>query len=543
MKRFIEGPSSGHYDVIVIGGGITGAAVAYEAASLGLSVALVDKGDFGAATSSATSKMIHGGLRYLANLEFGLIRESLRERRTLANIAPNLVYPAPFLLPLYNSLARSRWLVQPGMIVYDILSYDKAFTWDKSKKIPLHRFVSREETLRLEPIINPAGLTGAILYYDSVNIAPERLTLSFIKSAVNRGADVANYAKVEGFLREAGRIAGVVVRDLLTDQTLELHGKLTINCGGPWADLVLDIAAGKRGTGQIKRSEGIHLITKSLTRHYSVGAATPSGRHCAVRPWRGHSLIGTTEKEYVGDPDKYQVTRDSIEEYIREVNAAFGKDVLLYGDVLYAYGGLRPLVDDKSRDVNSTSRKYEIYDNQRDGLDGLLSVEGGKYTTSRNLAESVLKLALKKLGMKPTKSITAQTYLAGSDIPDLDAFVASAKSENRDFPECMIDYLARHYGTELPQVLQIARSAPRYAMPLNADGEILAQVVYAIRFEMARSLPDILLRRTGLGTLGHPGEGTLKLILETAAEELNWSKSRAEKEIALANKLINLPSD
>jgi glycerol-3-phosphate dehydrogenase len=543
MNRFIENHNGRLYDIIVIGGGITGAAVAYEAASRGLSVALVEKGDFGAATSSATSKMIHGGLRYLANFEFAIVRESLKERRILENIAPNFVYPIPFMVPLYRNSKANKWIMEPGMIIYDILSYDKGFTWDRTKKIPLHRFLSGKKVLEFEPVVRAENLTGGIVFYDCASIIPERLTLAFVKSAIKYGADVSNYSKAEDFIKESGKVVGVIVRDLLNEKTVELRGHITINCGGPWADLILDIAQGKPGSQQIRRSEGIHIVTRSLSNKYVVGALTPGGRHCNILPWRGYSLTGTTDQEYIGNPDDYKVTRARIEDFVAEVNGSFADPNLIkYSDILYAYGGLRPLVEDETKDVYKTSRRYEIYDNGKDGLEGLITVEGGKYTTSRNLAENVLKTVMKKSGSGEKKSITAKSHLAGCEIPDIDAFVASAKKANSDFSEPAVDYLSRIYGTEFNNVMEIARSDKKYAVPLNADGEMPAQVVYAIKHEMARTLKDILIRRTGIGTLGNPGTKVLEMIAGIAARELNWDTARVDRELETAGKALSVPN-
>ncbi len=542
MNRFIEHPGNKTYDIIVIGGGISGAAVAYEAASQGYSVALVEKGDFGAGTSSATSKLIHGGLRYLANFEFGLVRESLKERKTLENIAPNFVYPLAFLVPLHKTGVRKKSILEPGMMIYDVLSYDKGMTWDKSKRLPLHRLLSREKALELEPIIHADDLTGAILYYDCADFNPERLTLAFIKSAVKHGADVANYAKVEDFVLNDKRINGVVVRDLLSNNMHTLRGKLIINCGGPWADILLSIARGNKAPQHIRRSEGIHIITKKITNaNAAVGGLTPTGRPCNLIPWRGHTLIGTTDREYIGDPDQYCVTREKIEEYIAEVNASFGNPNLIhYSDVLYAYGGLRPLVEDQTKDVYKTSRKYEIFDHEEDGLAGMLTVEGGKYTTSRNLAENVLKTVGKKFGRKSI-SVTAKQHLAGCEIRDMEMFIKQAKATYTEFPEHTVDYLARMYGTELPKVMSLAQKDKQFTAPLNADGEMSAQVIYAIREEMACTLMDILIRRTGIGTLGYPGDEVVESIAGLASHELGWSQARAEKELEAVKKTIGLP--
>ncbi len=543
MKRFIEHNIDKAYDLIVIGGGISGAAVAYEAASQGYSVALVEKGDFGAATSSATSKLIHGGLRYLANFEYGLVRESLKERRTLENIAPNLVYPLPFLIPLYKDFMHSKWLLEPGMILYDLLSYDKGFTWDRSKRLPVHYPLSRRKTLERAPVVKAEGLTGGIVFHDCASLMPERLTLAFVKSAVKHGAEAANYARVEDFVRESGRISGVLVRDMLTGKTVTLRGRLTVNCGGAWADLLLGVARGKPGSQQIRRSEGIHIITrKQLTVQLAVGGSTPSGRPCNLVPWRRHTLIGTTDREYVGDPDAYCMTREKIETYIAEVNAAFGKtDLVQYADIVHAYGGLRPLIDDQTKDVYRTSRKYELFDHEQDGLPGLVTVEGGKYTTSRNLAENVLKTVNRKFGKEKARSISARQRLAGCEIPDLESFLAQAKTSYNDLPQETVEFLARIYGTELPGVMEIARSNKQYAQALDADGEMTAQVVHAVREEMACTLADILLRRTGIGMLGHPGEAVLEQVAETAARELRWNSARSDRELEITAKLLSLP--
>ena len=543
MNRFIEHPGSKTYDIIVIGGGISGAAVAYEAVSQGYSVALVEKGDFGAGTSSATSKLIHGGLRYLANFEYGLVRESLRERKTLENIAPNFVYPLAFLVPLYSHIKmRSKLILEPGMIIYDLLSYDKGFTWDKSKRLPWHRLLSTEKAVELEPVVKMDTLTGAIVFYDCADFNPERLTLAFIKSAVKYGADVANYAKVEDFVRDGKRINGVMVRDLLSNNTHTLRGKLIINCGGPWADILLSIARGNEAPQHIRRSEGIHIITKKITNaKAAVGGLTPTGRPCNLIPWRRHTLIGTTDREYIGDPDQYCVTREKIEEYVAEVNASFGNPNLLhYSDIVYAYGGLRPLVEDQTKDVYKTSRKYEIFDHEEDGLAGMLTVEGGKYTTSRNLAENVLKTVGKKFGRK-SKSVTAKQHLTGCEIRDMEMFIKQAKLTYSAFPEHTMDYLARMYGTELPSVMSLAQKDKQYSAPLNSDGEMSAQAVYAIREEMACTLMDILIRRTGIGTLGHPGLTVLTSLAEIAARELKWNTTRTANEIAIADKALKLP--
>ena len=544
MKRFIEEHKNKRYDIIVIGGGITGAAVAYDAASRGYSVALVEKNDFGGATSAATSKMIHGGLRYLANFELGLVRESLKERKILENIAPNFIYPMPIMITNNKQIISNRkWIIKTGMVLYDILSFDKGFTWDKSKRLPLHRTVSIEDVLKMEPNVKKEGLTGASIYYDCISIFPERLTLAFIKSAVQHGADVSNYAKVEDFIFGKGKqVSGVIVRDQLTKKSKEIEGDIIINCGGPWADIILGIAHKTGSEQHIRRSEGIHIITKKLVNDHIVGSITPSGRHFFLIPWRGHSLIGTTDKEYIGSPDSWRVTKQSIMELIDEVNSSFGDgSIIRYEDIIHAYGGLRPLVEDQTETVYESSRKYEIYDNAKDGLEGLITVEGGKYTTSRNLAEQAVNIIQHKL-KKPRKKVsTHKQFLYGSDIDDMTGYLNRFVKENKGFQKNTLTYLASNYGTEASRVLDIARGNKELTAPMNADGEILAQVLFAIRHEMAKTLGDIIFRRTGFGTLGNPGKEVLNKIAKVAAKELKWNESRIKKEVSEVTERLKIP--
>jgi len=542
VKRFVEKNKSEDFDIIIIGGGITGAAIAYDAASRGLKVALFEKMDFGWGTSAATSKLIHGGLRYLSSMELGLVRESLRERRILENIAPNFVHPLPFMIPNYQRFMDHKWVIKMGMILYDILSFDKGHTWDEAKKVPHFYTISRKDALREEPNLKDEGLSGASIYHDCQSIFPERLTLAFIKSAVQHGAKVANYAEVTEFIHAHNqKIVGVKVQDHLNGKEILIKGKLTIDCGGPWVDIILNMAERGHAGHTICRSEGVHIITKSLVNRFAVALMTSKGRHIFIIPWRGHTLIGTTDKAYAGSPDDYQVTRESIEELLEDFNESFGNEKLAYDDILFAYGGLRPLVEDQVEGTYESSRKYEIFDGKKDGLDGLIAIEGGKFTTSRNLAENVLRLVEKKLGRKLPKTITDKAFLAGCEIENLEAFCRKVHQENPEFKKKTLDYLTHNYGTEYRKVLDIARTHKELSVPVTQDGEILAEVIYAMREEMAYTLNDILFRRTGIGTLGNPGDDTVQKIGELAAKDLDWSHDRLAKEIQSASQALKLP--
>lgn len=541
MQRYIENADGKSFDMLIIGGGITGCAAAYEAASRGLTVCLLEKGDFGGATSAATSKEIHGGLRYLKNLEIKLVRESLRERRIMANIAPNLVHPLAHLMPLYNLKGWERASMSFGLTLYDLLSYDRSKAWDPIKRIPAHRMLSASEAISLEPGIRTQGLSCAAVYYDCQSLMPERLTLAFLKSALRHGAQASNYAKAEGLMGASqGRVQGVQARDLLSGRQMEIKSSLVINCAGPWADLVLH-RAGLQSGGSLRRSEGIHIVTKPLVRSHGVARVHKEGGHFFVLPWRGHSLIGTTDQDYTGDPDDYRVRAESIIALLEEVNAGFGFGNLEMSDVLYAYGGLRPLVEDQTKGTYQASRRYEVHDHADSGLDGLVTVEGGKYTTSRGLAENVMPLAGAKLGKKIGPSISGETYLAGCEIKDLSSFLSSASVRLAGADPSTALTLSRLYGDQAGAVWALAQEDHQLARPLNADGEIMAQVVYAARFEMARTLNDILFRRTGLGTLGHPGREVLLAVARVAARELGWDQARQEEELSRARAALKVP--
>ncbi len=531
------------FDAIIVGGGITGAAVAYEAASRGLSVVLFEKGDFSEATSAASSKLIHGGLRYLIHLDYPLVRESLRERRTMANIAPNFVYPFPMLFPHYrSSLKSNKWFIRIGLFQYDLLAVGRKNTWDPSKSIPGYQAVSAEEALRLQPVITKKGLTGASIFHDCISICPERLALAFIKSACHYGAKVANHARITEFLMSGKRVHGVRVQDLIHEKHFEVRAPITINCAGPWADILLFQLFGGQRTEHLKRSEGIHIITRKITREDSVlSAFTSGGRHCFLIPWRGHTLIGTTDKPYGGHPDDYRVTRKSIDDLLKTVNASFEGVNISHGDVLYTYGGLRPLLESAKKETYRSSRRYEIYDNALDGIGGLLTVEGGKWTTSRGLAEKVVNRLKEKTGIAVGPSISSRQYLKGSGIRYLDDFLNRIKGENPDFSKRSMDCLGRLYGRDYRHVLNIARQEDLLGRPVNGDGELLAQVVYGVRHEMARTLKDILLRRTGIGTLGNPGEKTLFQVARLMASELDWNDERVSEEVKSVSDALRIP--
>lgn len=527
LERFTERYDGRSFDLLIIGGGITGAALAYEAASRGLSAALVEKDDFGGATSAATGKLIHGGLRYLQQFEIALVRESLRERRILSNIAPNLVYPYPIILPEPNLLARA------GLYFYDILSFDRKWTRDKSKRLPAHRELSREEANAAVP----GGAEKALLYYDCVCLCPERLTLYFLKSAAAHGASIANYARTEGLLIEENRVRGAVVRDGLTGRRTSITAAVTVNATGPWAQALLNRTERTATPLPKKRSEGIYLITRRLTDRMVLYVGAHG--HYSFAPWRGHSMIGPTEKSYYGPVDNWKVSRESVDEFLDVINrTSVLPEKLTRKDVLYAYGGLRPLVETEAEDTYTASRRSDLHDHAKDGVEGLITAAGGKYTTSRGFAEQIFRHVAHKVGKKTGAGISKKQFLYGCGIPDMEGFAADAVKKHTGFGANTVEYLVRHYGTEYEAVLEIARSSRELARPVNDDGEIPAQAVFAVRNEAARSLPDIFFRRTGMGTLGDPGKKTIDAITKIAAKELGWTRKKTGEEVEALKKLL-----
>ena len=530
MRPALSAASSRVHDLIVVGGGVTGACIARDAALRGLSVVLLEKHDFSHATSAASSKLIHGGLRYLKNLEVGLIRESLRERRTWLRIAPHLVYPLTMLLPSYRG-DRDRLLkLRAGLTVYDLLAFDRGWQPDPDQRVAGHRALGPAATLELQPDLPGEDLAGALLYQDCQMFSPERLALECLLSAAAAGARVYNYTRVDELLHADGRVTGVRARDLLRGEEAELRGRLVVNAAGPWADLLLAGLAGPPAQ-KLVRSKGVHVITRPLTSGHALAIAGDGG-HFFVLPWRGKSLIGTTDEAYLGDPDDFRVTESDIAGLLATVNAHLPGAQLGRDDVLHFYGGLRPLVDDGGSTYEA-SRRAEVCDHAaHGGPEGLLSAVGGKWTTSRHLAEQVLALVGRKLGRRLPRCSTAATPLPGGAIGNFAGFVAAARRRHPKHDSATLQHLARNYGARMDEVLHLADADPALARPL-AEGlpELGAQVVHAVRAEMAVQLEDLVLRRSGLGTLGNPGETALSAAARLMGRLLGWDRAERMRQV------------
>lgn len=531
MKRNLEKMARTTFDVLVIGGGITGAVVAWDAALRGLRVGLVEKEDFGHGTSSATSKLIHGGLRYLRNLELGLVRTSLRERHILSTITPHLVYPLPFLVPAYGW--GDRLALSAAARLYNVLSYDRNRVPYEEQQIPRAGALDRAATLERVPTLPAEGLTGSMLYHDAQMYDPARHLLAFLHGAATHGAQVANYAEVTEFVVEGEAVRGAVVHDRLADRTHTLYARFTINATGPWADRVIGLLDDAPPV-PVRRSKGIHLLTRPIDGlDQALVLQTPEQRHLFVLPWRGHALIGTTDVPFEGSPDEVAVTEEEVRAFLATINATFPPAQLTRDDVLHFYAGLRPIAgtpDDD--DTYAASRKYEVYDHAEDGLDNLLTVLGGKYTTARGLAETLVDRIFERLDRPFVPCTTHVVPPFGGDTGPFSRFLAHVKQRYRGLSDASAEHLARCYGTRIADVMAHAQRGPvLMKQPSPRTPDIMAQVDYAVEHEMARTLEDVLFRRTGIGTLGEPSLDTLEMVAQRMASLLQWDSQRFDDEV------------
>jgi glycerol-3-phosphate dehydrogenase len=387
------------FDVVIIGAGINGAGIARDAAMRGLKVLLIEKGDLGAGTTSASTRLIHGGLRYLEHFEFGLVRESLREREILLRIAPDLVKPLPIAIPIYKQGKRGRLTIRAGMILYDLLS------WGKS--LPSHRMLSRTQTLEQWPGLNTEGLVGSALYYDAQVEFPERLVAANVLSAHEFGADVITHTRVTSFAVEDGKVKGVGFG----------HGQfaeagVVINAAGPWIDLVLEQAP-VESPKLIGGTKGSHLIVPPFPTAPSNAIyleARSDGRPIFIIPWNKLYLIGTTDVRFEGNPDEVHCELWEIDYLLAETNFAFPHAGLTRDSILDTYSGVRPLPVTGDKTEENITRRHFICEHPR--LPNLLSIVGGKLTTYRSLSEECVDLIFRKLGKDPPPCRTATEVLA-----------------------------------------------------------------------------------------------------------------------------------
>ena len=540
MRRALSRLADETFDLLIVGGGITGACVARDAALRGLKVALIEKSDFAGATSAHNSKLVHGGLRYLRNLEIGLVRESLRERRIWQRIAPHLVRPLPFLLPVYGD-RRQSIMLKIGLMLYDLLSFDKRWQDDPDERLPSHRWLNKQDALEREPVIRGKNLRGAFLYYDAQMYSPERLALECLIDADAHGAALANYVEATKLRQSNGRITGCSARDTVSGRDIDIVAKATLVAAGPWADIFLDRALGKPSATRLLRSKGIHVLTRALTKDCALTMAAGDG-HFFVMPWRGHSLIGTTDTSFKKSPDELAVSGTDIGDFLSFVDKFLPAAQLGPRDVENSYAGLRPLVDDGSGDTYHASRRAELVDHSKqDGAAGLFSAVGGKWTTSRALAETVVNTIADKMDFNIRMCTTAKSPLPGGRIGRWKAFTSDML---KSYPAMASrEHLTHMYGAQLNDLVAQSRGSVKDFEPLGPSGDTPAQIRHAVREEMAISMPDVVMRRTSLGQFGLPSPEILDTVAAIMADELGWKDDRKAREIASIAPLFALRED
>lgn len=456
------------FDLIIIGAGINGAGIARDAALRGLKVLLLDKGDIASGTSSASTRLIHGGLRYLEHFEFGLVRESLRERETLLRIAPHLVRPLPITIPIYKQSKRGRTTIRAGMIAYDLLSIGKS--------LPRHQMLSRAETLEQSPGLNPEGLLGSTQYFDAQSEFAERLVVDNVLAARERGAEVFTYAPVTKIAVEGGAVSGV---EFVADEITHLaRASVVINAAGPWVDLLLERAP-VESPRLIGGAKGSHIVVPPFagaSKNAIYLEAQSDRRPFFIIPWNRNYLIGTTDVRFEDDPDQVRSESWEIDYLLAETNRAFPSAGLTRDRILFTYSGVRPLPWTRNEDEPNITRRHFIREHPR--VKNLLSIVGGKLTTYRSLAEECVDLVFRKLGRSSPPCLTAKEVLKPPAIHDF------------------------------------------------AEG-----IVFSFEHEMAKTLADCFLRRTMRGLDGDLGLGDLEAAAEVGVRVLGWSDQRAKWEL------------
>jgi glycerol-3-phosphate dehydrogenase len=518
--------------VIVIGAGINGSGIARDAAMRGLKVLLLDKGDISSGTTQWSTRLIHGGLRYLEYYEFHLVWESLSEREKLLHIAPHLVKPLPFIVPIYEHSKRGPLLIGLGMQLYDALSFNKSMS--------RHKMLSKDEVLQYISGLDPEGLRGAAMYYDGQVEYAERLAVENAMSAREHGAVVITYAEADRLIVEDGKVEGIGFTDVFTGDRHEARAPVTVNVAGPWVDEVLG-RMGPEEKRMIGGTKGSHIIVDAFPGAPAEEAmyveAKSDGRPYFIVPWNGRYLIGTTDFRYKGDLDLVVADDEEIDYLIEETNSVIPGANLTRDDVLFTYSGVRPLPYQEEGAEGSVTRSHVIYDHGEHDpkVGGLVSIIGGKLTTYRNLARQTVNEVYEKLHRHAPRSRTAAVPLPGGATEDFEAFSASFKATS-GVSDDVAERLLRLYGVRAPDVLAEAGDDAQLKLPLSPNptletGLIGAEVLYAFRHEMAETLADVLLRRTMVGLGPRVGLDVDQVAADLAAEHLGWDSERVGREV------------
>ncbi|WP_323096042.1 glycerol-3-phosphate dehydrogenase/oxidase [Intrasporangium sp. YIM S08009] len=512
--------ASKQFDVLVIGGGVTGAGTALDAATRGLSTALVEQRDFGSGTSSRSSKLFHGGLRYLEQMNFDLVREALKERELmLSRIAPHLVKPVSFLYPLTNR-GWERPYVTAGLTLYDSMG--------GARSVPRHKQLTRTGALKLAPALKRESLTGGLLYYDA-QADDARHTLTTVRTAAAYGATVVSSARVVDLLRAGERVVGAVVEDVETGERTEVRASVVINCTGVWTDDIQTMAGG-RGRFHVRASKGVHIVVARDRINSETGLILRTEKSVLfVIPWNTHWIVGTTDTDWDLDLSHPAATKADIDYILEHINTVL-KVPLSHEDIQGVYAGLRPLLSGESEDTSQLSREHAVARPQP----GLISIAGGKYTTYRVMAADAVDAAAEDVGGDVPGSVTEFIPLSGAE-----GYVALVNQIDRlarhqDLPVWRVTHLLERYGSLVHELFALAEDDRSLYEPLPGAEEYLkVEMLYAATHEAALHLDDLLARRTRI-SIETPSRGIdcARAVAEIVAPVLGWDAERLEAEVA-----------
>src|ERR1700761_855269 len=515
------------FDVLVIGGGITGVGAALDAASRGLRVALVEARDLASGTSSRSSKLVHGGLRYLEQFDFKLVWEALRERDLLVSkLAPHLVKPVSFLYPLHRKVLE-RPYVGAGQVLYDAMEGTK-------RPVPHHRHLTVRGALRMAPGLTPSGLAGALLYYDA-QTDDARYTVTVARTAAAHGALIANQVSARKLLRDGaagpgagGRVVGALVHDEESGGEFEVRAKRVVLCAGVWTDLVHELG-GIRAGYKVRMSKGVHLVVPYEAIRSDTGIILRTEKSVLfIIPWGQRWIVGTTDTDWTGDRAEPTATGEDIDYILAQANRILARP-LTRADVIGVYAGLRPLVAaDDSKPTTKLSREHVV----DTPVPGLASIAGGKFTTYRLMARDVIDAAVADYGRWVPASVTDQLPLLGADGLAAAAAEAERLAEDYGLPREAVEHLLERYGTLTEEVLELTRDDPALAQPL-ADGHpyLRAEVAYAVTHEGALHVEDVLVRRVRLFIeTGAQGAEAVGPVADIMGDLLGWDAARRAAE-------------
>ncbi|HTG00564.1 MAG TPA: glycerol-3-phosphate dehydrogenase/oxidase [Nitrospirota bacterium] len=510
------------FDIIVVGGGITGAGVARDAALRGLSCLLVEKGDFASGTTSKSTRLIHGGLRYLANFEVDLVAESLRERAVLRKQAPYLIHPVPILIPIYRDDLHGRTVISIGIHLYDLLSHER--------DIPHYFTSNREKTLKFEPRLRQEGLQGSALFFDHQIRMPERLVIENILAARQAGAVTLNHTLAEKIEELPDRVA-VSTRDAFSGAQGTYRARVLINAAGPWIDRVR-ARGGLVSTSVIHPTKGIHLVMPRLSTQ-ALFVTSRDGRMFFIIPLGDYSLIGTTDTNYDGDLDHVHADNADIDYLLNESRRVLPGLGINRQSIFHTYAGIRPLAFSGPH-TSKISRKHRILREGRAGR--IITIAGGKLTTYRHMAEDVVNAACRVLGIK-TPCTTSRTPLPGDIGAEYEVYLKQGVRElsvKYKTAEALVRHLVDCYGSRAANVLEIVKENPAMGEAISPEcADIGAQIEFSIKEEQGRTLEDILLRRMAIGMSRSRGLDQIDRVASVAATHLRWSKDERQHAVDL----------